>query len=201
MEAVIRDVARNMNFTLSLVVPMYNETEMCDLFFSRVIPISSRVTRNYEIVCVNDGRRDETHAALLQEHTREPRIKIVNLPRNFYKELALTAGIGYATGGVVIPTDADLQDPPELIHAGILCSICRWIHGALLLDALWLHLFRQPASRFVTIRHRVRGRLCFNAAINVVVNVSDLPYHFVVALMVTLVPLVIFLSSRHWAFA
>jgi glycosyltransferase involved in cell wall biosynthesis len=104
---------------------MYNEAEICDVFFERVIPVLSQVTKNFEIVCVNDGSRDETREILLQARAKEPRIKIINLTRNFGKELALTAGIDYASGDAVIPIDADLQDPPELIPK----LIERWLAG------------------------------------------------------------------------
>lgn len=113
------------NVTLSLVVPMHNEAEMCGIFFSRVVPILQSVTERYEIVCVNDGSRDDTLQILTAFHLRNPRIKIVNLSRNFGKEAALTAGIDYASGDAVIPIDADLQDPPEIIPD----LIERWREG------------------------------------------------------------------------
>ena len=73
-------------FALSLVVPMHNESEMCGIFFERVIPILQGLTENYEVICVNDGSRDDTLELLTGFHVRNPRIKIVNLSRNFGKE-------------------------------------------------------------------------------------------------------------------
>jgi glycosyltransferase involved in cell wall biosynthesis len=69
----------------------------------------------YEIVCVNDGSKDNTIGCLIEHHHQNPRIKVVNLSRNYGKEIALSAGLDYANGNAVIPIDADLQDPPELI--------------------------------------------------------------------------------------
>lgn len=112
-------------FSLSLVVPMHNEAEMCGIFFDRVVPILKDLTDDYEIVCVNDGSRDDTLGILSSFHLRNPRIKIVNLSRNFGKEAALTAGIDHASGDAVIPIDADLQDPPELIPE----LVERWRQG------------------------------------------------------------------------
>jgi len=112
-------------FALSLVVPMHNESEMCGIFFGRVVPILKDLTENYEIICVNDGSRDDTLEILSSFHLRDPRIKIVNLSRNFGKEAALTAGLDYASGDAVIPIDADLQDPPELIPQ----LVERWQEG------------------------------------------------------------------------
>lgn len=100
---------------LSLVVPMYNEEKGIEAFFGRVIPILDSVTNSYEIVCVNDGGTDRTLDLLLQVRERNPRIKVLDLSRNFGKEAALSAGLDYARGNAVIPIDADLQDPPEVI--------------------------------------------------------------------------------------
>ena len=100
---------------LSLVVPMYNEEKGIEAFFGRVIPILDSVTNSYEIVCVNDGSSDRTLDLLLQARERNPRIKALDLSRNFGKEAALSAGLDYARGNAVIPIDADLQDPPEVI--------------------------------------------------------------------------------------
>ena len=72
---------------------------------------------SYEIICVNDGSIDRTLDALLEAKKKYQNIRIINLSRNFGKEAALTAGIDHALGEAIIPIDADLQDPPELIKA------------------------------------------------------------------------------------
>jgi len=112
-------------FSLSLVVPMHDESEMCAAFFDRVVPILQGVTGNYEIICVNDGSRDDTLQVLFSFHLRNPHIKIISLSRNFGKEAALTAGIDHASGDAVIPIDADLQDPPDLIPE----LVEKWLEG------------------------------------------------------------------------
>ncbi len=100
---------------LSLIVPMYNESEGIDLFFSRTLPVLESITPDWEIICVNDGSRDDTLAQLKSYRERDHRIRFLSLSRNFGKEPALSAGLDYAIGQAVIPIDADLQDPPELI--------------------------------------------------------------------------------------
>ena len=100
---------------ISVVIPMHNEEQGLEQLFARLKPCLEQVTANYEIVCVNDGSRDGTYAALTRFHESDPRIRLVNLSRNFGKEIALSAGLDYTIGTVVIPIDADLQDPPELI--------------------------------------------------------------------------------------
>lgn len=100
---------------LSVVVPMYNEEEGTDLFFDRLNPVLEAITPNFEIVCVDDGSSDRTLPSLMSHHARDPRIKVLSLSRNFGKDTALSAGLDYCTGLAVVPIDADLQDPPELI--------------------------------------------------------------------------------------
>ncbi|CAA0105375.1 putative glycosyltransferase [BD1-7 clade bacterium] len=100
---------------LSIVTPMFNEESMIDIFFERVTACLEPVTDNYEIICVNDGSSDTTWQRLVKHAEQNPRIKAVNLSRNFGKEAALTAGLDMASGMAAIPFDADLQDPPELI--------------------------------------------------------------------------------------
>ena len=101
--------------TLSIVVPMHNEEAVVDLFFDRLERVLSGLGHSYEIVCINDGSRDGTLARLRARLSANPRIRIVDLSRNFGKEQALTAGLDFAAGDAVVPIDADLQDPPELI--------------------------------------------------------------------------------------
>lgn len=110
---------------ISVVVPLYNEEPNIDYLFERLEGVLDRLTMNYEIICVNDGSRDNTLEALVRHHYRNPSIKVVNLSRNFGKEVALTAGINYSKGAAVIPIDADLQDPPELIEE----LVTKWQEG------------------------------------------------------------------------
>ncbi len=101
--------------TLSIVVAAYNEEDVLDLFFARLEEVLGGIGESYEIVCVNDGSRDRTAEILASASQRDARIKVINLARNFGKELALTAGLDHTSGRAVVPLDADLQDPPELI--------------------------------------------------------------------------------------
>lgn len=100
---------------LSVVLPCYNEADNLDYLFERLISVLNTLGLTYEIICVNDGSRDQTLAHLIDFHKRYPAIKVVDLSRNFGKEIALTAGIDHARGRAIVPIDADLQDPPELI--------------------------------------------------------------------------------------
>lgn len=100
---------------LSLLIPCYNEADNLDLLFSRLQSVLNPLNLDYEIVCINDGSKDDTLQLLIYYHYQDNRIKVINLSRNFGKEIAMSAGLDYTTGKAVIPIDADLQDPPELI--------------------------------------------------------------------------------------
>ncbi|MBI5255464.1 MAG: glycosyltransferase family 2 protein [Burkholderiales bacterium] len=101
--------------TLSIVCPMHNEADGLDALFARLLPVLQATGESFEIVCVNDGSRDDTLALLQARRASVPGLRVIDLSRNFGKEAALTCGIDHARGDAVIPIDADLQDPPELI--------------------------------------------------------------------------------------
>jgi glycosyltransferase involved in cell wall biosynthesis len=100
---------------LSLVVPMHNEIEVLDAFFARIGAATADLGVEIEIICVDDGSGDATLQGLIDHARRDPAVKVIALARNFGKEAAMTAGIEAARGDMVVPIDADLQDPPELI--------------------------------------------------------------------------------------
>ena len=101
---------------LSIVVPAFNEQDNIEPFRREIQTVLDRITSRWEIVFVNDGSTDATLSILLALHDSDPRIKVINLSRNFGKEAALTAGLDHAQGDAVVPIDVDLQDPPELIE-------------------------------------------------------------------------------------
>jgi glycosyltransferase involved in cell wall biosynthesis len=112
---------------LSLVIPFYNEGSGVSRFFNAISPVLAAVPdTSWEIVCVDDGSTDDTLALLVAQASRDPRLVVLEFSRNFGKEAALSAGIDAATGDAVIPMDADLQDPPELIAQ----MVAAWRGGA-----------------------------------------------------------------------
>lgn len=100
---------------ISIVVPVFNEEESIVLFLDTIHLVFKPNNLRYEVIFVNDGSGDNTLSVLQSLLTIHDNIKIINLSRNFGKEIALSAGIDYASGDVVVPIDVDLQDPPELI--------------------------------------------------------------------------------------
>jgi glycosyltransferase involved in cell wall biosynthesis len=100
---------------LSVVVPLYNEQAMIPTFHTRLLAVLDRLALRSEVIYVNDGSTDRSLLLLLDLHRDDHRVSIVDLSRNFGKELALTAGLDHASGDAVVLIDGDLQDPPELI--------------------------------------------------------------------------------------
>ncbi|HOJ45537.1 MAG TPA: glycosyltransferase family 2 protein [Bacilli bacterium] len=101
---------------ISIVVPMYNESPVVDIFFKKINEVLSAIKDyRFEIVVVNDGSKDNTLELLKKQQRHQENLVIVNLSRNFGHEPAVAAGLKVATGEAIIPMDADLQDPPDLI--------------------------------------------------------------------------------------
>jgi polyisoprenyl-phosphate glycosyltransferase len=100
---------------LSVIVPMFNEATNLEPLFGRLVPVVEGLRVPYEIICVDDGSRDDTFARLVAMRERYPAVKVISLSRNFGKEIALTAGLQHAAGRAAVPIDADLQHPPEII--------------------------------------------------------------------------------------
>jgi polyisoprenyl-phosphate glycosyltransferase len=107
---------------LSIVVPVYNEDEVILEFNQRLSLVRQNLSMPSEVIFVNDGSKDRTLGLLRSLRAADPTIGIIDLSRNFGKEIALTAGIERARGDAVVVIDADLQDPPELIPE----FIARW---------------------------------------------------------------------------
>src|SRR5258708_2390798 len=100
---------------VSVVVPVYNEQEVLIEFNRRLSAVREKIGCPSEIIFVNDGSSDRTLEILYGLKAQDSSIAIIDLSRNFGKEIAVTAGLDHARGAAVIIIDADLQDPPELI--------------------------------------------------------------------------------------
>ena len=101
------------SFTLSVVIPVFNEQENINVLLARLLPVLTHY--EYEVIFVDDGSTDQTVHTIGVHAAHNARIKLVALTRNFGHQLALSAGYHYATGDAVVSIDADLQDPPEII--------------------------------------------------------------------------------------
>jgi glycosyltransferase involved in cell wall biosynthesis len=101
--------------TFSVVVPVFEEADGVERFHQRLATVMHAIAESWEAVYVNDGSHDGSLGILERLRRADGRIALVNLSRNFGKEIATTAGLDHARGDAVIVIDADLQDPPEII--------------------------------------------------------------------------------------
>ena len=101
--------------TVSLIIPVYNEEETITYFLEKIDIIINNIDYSFEIIFIDDGSKDRTLETLLKARQKDSRIKILELSRNFGKELAMAAGFHAASGDAVVPMDVDLQDPTELL--------------------------------------------------------------------------------------
>jgi len=100
---------------LSIIIPAYNEEEVLEEFYRRIVGVVSKIGLPYELIFVNDGSKDRTLQLLTSLSQQNEHLVIIDLSRNFGKEIAVSAGIDFCRGDAVVIIDADLQDPPELI--------------------------------------------------------------------------------------
>ena len=98
---------------VSVVIPVYNEGQVLEGLFHRLIPVMEGLGRDYEIVMVDDGSTDNSLDILVQHAGKG--IKVVELTRNYGQHAAVFAGFKSSTGEIIITMDADLQNPPEEI--------------------------------------------------------------------------------------
>lgn len=101
---------------ITILIPTYNEDEALPLLYDRIKKIIDEMKNyDFELLFVNDGSKDNTIKEIKEYREKDSRVCYVDFSRNFGKEIAMIAGLDYATGDCVIIMDADLQDPPELI--------------------------------------------------------------------------------------
>jgi len=111
---------------LSVVVPCYNEQEVIGETVRQLQEFCAAVDDlDVELLFVDDGSRDDTRKLLRGFAEADPRIKVVGFARNFGHQVAVTAGIDAARGDAVVLIDADLQDPPAVVHQ----MIAKWREG------------------------------------------------------------------------
>lgn len=109
----------------SIVVPIWNEEQVIPELYKRVVDTMQITGETWELICVNDGSRDNSLALLLALRDSDPRVKVIDFSRNFGHQVAITAGADFAEGDAVVVMDADLQDPPDVV----LRMIDKWREG------------------------------------------------------------------------
>ena len=99
--------------SISVVVPIYNDEEVITELHRRLRPVMEQITKDYEIILVNDGSRDHSWEKMLEVRRENEHIKAVRLNRNFGQQSAIAAGLSLTTKDLIVLMDSDLQDRPE----------------------------------------------------------------------------------------
>ena len=99
----------------SLVIPVFNEQENIAELYTRLSKTMKSLSKDYEIVFINDGSTDQTLNKLRDLHHQDRKVKVITFSRNFGHQTAVTAGLNYVQGKYIAVLDADLQDPPEVL--------------------------------------------------------------------------------------
>jgi glycosyltransferase involved in cell wall biosynthesis len=100
---------------LSLVVPFHNEEGNLAMFFERASKTLASLDVRWELIFVNDGSLDNSLKEAVALYEQHDEVNVIDLSRNFGKEIALSAGLDHARGDAIIEIDADLEHPPEVI--------------------------------------------------------------------------------------
>jgi dolichol-phosphate mannosyltransferase len=142
---------------ISIIIPIYNEAPNIARLHQALASTIQKVPYKFEFLFVDDGSSDDSLKHLRDVTKKDKRARVIELARNFGKEIAVSAGIHKARGDAAIIMDADLQHPPQLLPK----FITKWEEGADVVvgvkeysnDASW---FKRVSSRgFYTILGKV----------------------------------------------
>jgi dolichol-phosphate mannosyltransferase len=101
---------------LSIVIPCYNEEKVLEMTIQRVLDVANTCSPRFELILIDDGSQDGTWNVISKATRLNTSIRGIRLSRNFGHQIALSAGLQSAHGDRIFIIDADLQDPPELLH-------------------------------------------------------------------------------------
>ncbi|MFO7681456.1 MAG: glycosyltransferase family 2 protein [Chloroflexota bacterium] len=109
----------------TIIAPVYNEEPVLPELHRRIAEVMDPLNEPWELILVDDGSRDRSASVIAELHAKDDRVKGISFSRNFGFQEAVTAGMHFSSGDAVVLTDADLQDPPEVIPE----MISKWREG------------------------------------------------------------------------
>ena len=93
--------------TLSVIIPLYNEEENVQILYEKLKESLLPLVKEYEILFVDDGSSDRTLSILEEIQSKDNRVVVLSLRRNFGQTAALSAGIDHSRGEIIVPMDGD----------------------------------------------------------------------------------------------
>jgi len=120
--------------SLSIVIPVYNDQEVLQELYKRLMPVVDSLTENYEIILVDDGSKDNSWKEILSLQKQDENVVAVKLARNFGQQNSIAAGLDISQNEIVVLMDSDLQDKPEdipiliknLVENNVSMAIAQW---------------------------------------------------------------------------
>ena len=97
---------------VSVIIPVYNEDRNIPRLLERLFPVLEHLNCAFEVIAVNDGSSDRSMDELRKAASARVEFKVVSLARNYGQTAAIMAGIDHASGQIIVPMDADLQNDP-----------------------------------------------------------------------------------------
>jgi glycosyltransferase involved in cell wall biosynthesis len=154
--------------TYSFVIPVFNEEHVLGELHRRLSDVADSLDGPSELILVDDGSTDRTREVAEELRSRDERVRLVALSRNFGHQLAISAGLEFASGDAVVIMDADLQDPPEVVPE----LAARWRQG---FDVVYaVRSTREGEGRFkrasASLFYRLMSRM---TNIDIPVNTGD----------------------------
>ncbi|WP_132461502.1 glycosyltransferase family 2 protein [Rhodovulum marinum] len=154
--------------TYSFIIPFMNEEDVLEALLVRMTHLMSALDGACEVVFVDDGSSDSGAAIIASAARRDPRMKLIRLSRNFGHQIAVTAGLNRVCGRAVIIMDADLQDPPEVVHD----LVAQWKDGYEIVHAQ--RRAREGETRFKKMSAQLYYRLLSAlSSVDIPRNVGD----------------------------
>jgi putative glycosyltransferase len=150
---------------LSIVTTLYYSAPYIEEFYARVTAAARQITADYEIIFVDDGSPDNSLEIVLSIYDRDPRVRIIELSRNFGHHRAIITGLEHSRGDMVFLIDADLEEEPELLIR--FCSEMQ----SMALDAVFGVQQRRRGRLFEKITGAIFYK-AFNALSNVKIPVN-----------------------------
>lgn len=140
------------------ILPLYNETEIIDELYERLIATIKKIGCDYELMFVDDKWPVSPTHKLLALQVKDPKVKVIEFSRNFWRECAIKAGMDSVDGNYIVMMDADLQDTPELVE-DMYKKIKQWydvVYAKRSKKAKWDWMFKNSATYFF---YRVLSKL------------------------------------------
>jgi putative glycosyltransferase len=100
---------------LSIVTPMYYSAPYIETFYAEASAAAEQITADYEIILVNDGSPDQALDIAISLYHRDPRVRVIDLSRNFGQHKAIMTGLARANGDLVFLIDCDLEIRPAIL--------------------------------------------------------------------------------------